>query len=121
MMANVKTAPATEPTCCTMSGAARKLQTKAESALPLIKLMSEANRLNIFALLAAQGELCACDIESALGISQTLLSHHLRSLRDAGLLTARRDAQWIYYRVNKTELAKVYPLLCQIFNPECVK
>jgi ArsR family transcriptional regulator len=90
-----------------------------EVALPVLKLMSEPNRLKIFALLAG-GERCVCEIEESVKLPQNLVSHHLGVLRDAGYIRARRDGRWVYYSVNKETLAQVYPTLCRLFNPECV-
>jgi ArsR family transcriptional regulator len=90
-----------------------------QEVLPLLKLMSEPNRLRIFSLLTA-GERCVCDIEAGVNLPQNLVSHHLGLLRDAGLIRARRDGRWVYYSVNKETLAEVYPVLCRLFNPECV-
>jgi ArsR family transcriptional regulator len=91
----------------------------AEAVLPLLKLMSEPNRLRIFSLLA-RGELCVCDIEASVKLPQNLVSHHLGVLRDAGFIRARRDGRWVYYSVSKDALAEIYPALCRLFNPECV-
>ena len=91
----------------------------AELAFPLLKLLSDYNRLKIFALLA-QGERCVCDIEREVNLAQNLVSHHLRVLREARLIKARRDSRWVYYSVNTAELANVYPALCALFNPACI-
>lgn len=91
----------------------------AEVVLPLLKLMSEPNRLKIYAFLAA-GECCVCDIEAHMKLPQNLVSHHLGVLRDAGFIRARRDGRWVHYSVDKETLAGIYPMLCRLFNPECV-
>lgn len=87
--------------------------------MPLLKLMSEPNRLRIFALLAG-GERCVCDIEEAMQLPQNLISHHLGVLREAGLIGVRKDGRWAYYAINRQALASVYPAVCRMFNPECV-
>jgi DNA-binding transcriptional ArsR family regulator len=81
--------------------------------------ISEPNRLRIFALLA-RGELCVCDIETSVGLPQNLVSHHLRSLREAGLIQSRRDGRWVHYSINKRTLAEIYPVACALLNPDCV-
>jgi ArsR family transcriptional regulator, arsenate/arsenite/antimonite-responsive transcriptional repressor len=90
-----------------------------ERALRLLKLMSEPNRLKIFALLAT-GERCVCELEASMQLPQNLVSHHLGVLRDAGLIRARREGRWVHYSVNKENLGEVYPTLCRLFNPDCV-
>lgn len=62
----------------------------------LFKALSDETRLKIVVLLFNR-ELCVCQIEAALGISQTKASRHLALLRHLGLLKARRDGLWIYY------------------------
>ena len=71
--------------------------------LALLKVIADENRLQIFALLT-RAELCVCELEDALGLSQSLVSNHLRVLKRAGLVRARRDAldaRWIYYSVDE--------------------
>lgn len=67
----------------------------------LFKALSEEIRLRILALLAfsAKGELCVCDIMSALDIPQSTASRHLAHLRGAGLVKGRRKGAWTYYRL----------------------
>lgn len=68
----------------------------------LLKALADPVRLRIAGLLA-QRELCVCDLEALLGISQSMTSHHLAVLRRAGIVQARRDerdARWVYYRLD---------------------
>jgi ArsR family transcriptional regulator len=73
----------------------------------LLKVLADPTRLRIVGFLA-QRELCVCDLEQALGISQSMTSHHLGILRRAGLLLQRRedrDARWVYYRLDPEAVA----------------
>lgn len=63
----------------------------------IFKALSDETRLRIY-LLLGQGELCVCHIQAALGTTQTKVSRHLGVLRNAGLVTSRRDGLWMYYR-----------------------
>ena len=68
----------------------------------LLKALSDETRLRIYSLLA-KAELCVCEIEDILNLSQSLVSNHLAVLRRAGLVKARRDAEdarWIFYRAD---------------------
>ena len=65
----------------------------------LFKALSDETRLQIMALLSLHGELCVCDFEGLLEISQSKSSRHLRYLFNAGLVQNRRAGQWIYYRL----------------------
>jgi ArsR family transcriptional regulator len=62
----------------------------------LFHALSDVRRLRILDLLR-QGEQCACDLQAALDCGQSLLSFHLKTLRDAGLVTFRKEGRWSHY------------------------
>ncbi|MBF0494363.1 MAG: metalloregulator ArsR/SmtB family transcription factor [Candidatus Omnitrophica bacterium] len=68
--------------------------------LDLFKALSDGTRLRIMILLSA-GELCVCQIESALGLSQVKVSRHLTVLRNTGFVNVRRDGLRIHYSIVK--------------------
>ena len=70
-----------------------------EAIAQLYKALSEPARLRILALLLRHGELCVCDVEAALGATQSKASRHLRYLAGAGLVRDRRDGVRVLYRV----------------------
>jgi ArsR family transcriptional regulator, arsenate/arsenite/antimonite-responsive transcriptional repressor len=63
------------------------------------RALADENRLRIVDLLRG-GERCVCELTEALEIGQSLLSFHLRILREAGLVTDRRDGRWAYYTLS---------------------
>ncbi|HZK48523.1 MAG TPA: metalloregulator ArsR/SmtB family transcription factor [Thermoleophilia bacterium] len=65
----------------------------------MFKALGDETRLEMLALLAQRDELCVCRFEEALGITQSKASRHLRYLLNAGLVTDRRDAVWVHYRI----------------------
>lgn len=65
----------------------------------LFKALAEESRLRILALLL-DGELCVCEIESALGMTQSNASRHLTALKKCGILESRKNAQWAYYDIS---------------------
>lgn len=65
----------------------------------LYKALAEPARLRILALLMRHGELCVCDVEAALGATQSKTSRHLRYLAGAGLVQDRRDGVRVLYRI----------------------
>ncbi|HOT47390.1 MAG TPA: metalloregulator ArsR/SmtB family transcription factor [Spirochaetota bacterium] len=71
----------------------------------IFKALADSNRLRIMNLLT-RGELCVCEMEEILGLSQTNVSRHLNKLTTAGLLDSRKEAQWIFYRINNEFLKK---------------
>lgn len=62
------------------------------------KAVMDLNRVRILSLLRA-GELCVCELCDALEVTQSTLSTHLRVLREAALVIARREGKWSYYRI----------------------
>lgn len=66
----------------------------------LFKALGDAHRLTILATLAsAEDEVCVCDFTSGLPLNQPTVSHHLKILRDAGLVIGERRGTWVYYRL----------------------
>lgn len=69
----------------------------AESLASLLKALADPVRLRLYSCIAAaDGEICVCDIEDV-GVSQPTVSHHLRKLREAGLIDCERRGTWVYY------------------------
>ena len=64
------------------------------------RALSDVTRLEIIDLLRG-GERCVCELTDALATAQSLLSFHLRTLKDAGLVTDRREGRWAYYTLNR--------------------
>ena len=82
-------------------------QAPTEDLVMLLRALGDETRLRIFALLT-KTELCVCEIEDMLDLSQSLVSNHLAVLRRAGLVESRRDAEdarWVFYRANATAAA----------------
>lgn len=64
----------------------------------MFKALADDTRLEMVGLLAAHGrELCVCDIETHFDVSQPTVSHHLRVLREAGIVSSERRGSWVYY------------------------
>ncbi len=70
--------------------------------IEIFQMLGDQTRLRALALMQDQGELCVCELVAALDLSQPKISRHLAALRDAGLLTSRRDAQWVFYHITPT-------------------
>jgi ArsR family transcriptional regulator len=92
------TQPHAEPCCVRRPGHPKDTKPYAE----LLKALADETRLSIIGLLAAApGELCVCDIEAHVRhLSQPTISHHLKHLRDAGLVTAERRGTWVHYALD---------------------
>lgn len=68
--------------------------------LELFKILSDRTRLDIILLLKASGELCVCDIYTALNLSQPKTSRHLAMLRKYELLLDSKHGKWVHYRLS---------------------
>ena len=82
------------------------------------KALADETRLAILFLIVDHGELCVCDIEQALEISQSKASRHLRYLFNTGFLFDRREGPWVYYRV-RDDLQSSHQRLLELI-PELV-
>jgi ArsR family transcriptional regulator, arsenate/arsenite/antimonite-responsive transcriptional repressor len=81
-----------------------------DRATLLFHALSDRTRLSILRRLRL-GERCVCDLTDALDAAQSRLSFHLRVLKDAGLVTDRKDGRWMYYTLNVETLAEVGELV----------
>ncbi|MCP6760989.1 MAG: metalloregulator ArsR/SmtB family transcription factor [Fischerella sp. CENA71] len=86
--------------------------------------LSEPLRIKVLELLRER-ELCVCDLCDALGVSQSKLSFHLKTLKEADLVLSRQEGRWIYYSLNLPQFAVLeeyladYRHLYQILPTRC--
>ena len=101
-----------------MDGSTISLRSNAEldGTVETLRFLSDRNRLRILGMLM-ESETCVCEIIDELGLPQPLVSYHLRKLRDAGLVKARRKAQWIYYSIDTEGWQAIVAPLRGIFGP----
>jgi ArsR family transcriptional regulator len=78
--------------------------------------LSDPRRLQILAVLR-EGERCVCDLQEDLGLAQSLLSFHLKTLRDAGLVTVRRSGRWAHYSLSRPALRQVGVVIGELQSP----
>ncbi len=93
--------------CCETPNPPTPLRTtERERLVGIFKALSDPTRLDIFRLVAAQDTpLCACDVVERFDVSQPTVSHHMKVLRDAGLIVVSRLGVWAYYAVDPAGLA----------------
>lgn len=98
--------------CCPPITAGELSQGDAEKMAAMFKALSDPVRLRLFSKVASHpgGEACVCDI-SDVGVSQPTVSHHLKKLREAGLLTSERRGTWVYYQVSPPVVAAMSAML----------
>lgn len=83
----------------------------------LLKSVADETRLAILTMLH-DGEMCVCEIMEFLSVSQPAVSHHLRILRQAGLINDRRQGKWIFYSLDPEALESAATLLDRmLFQP----
>ena len=84
----------------------------------VLKALSDPTRLRVLELLV-QGRHCNCEVAEALGLSMSLVSHHLRVLVEAGLLVSERcpgDSRWIRYTIDLQMLRQVNQAICHLLD-----
>ena len=76
---------------------------------PMLAALADPVRLRIISMLisAPDGTSCGCDLEAPLALSQPTVSHHLKVLREAGLIEGERRGRWVHYRVIPARLAEI--------------
>jgi ArsR family transcriptional regulator len=79
----------------------------------VFRALGDPVRLRLVSLIGARegGEVCVCDLTSAFDLSQPTISHHLRVLREAGLIDCQRRGTWVYYRLVPAALERMAGLL----------
>jgi len=80
------------------------------SAVQLFHALSDETRLAVLEMLR-DGERCVCDLQDAVGAAQSRLSFHLKVLKDAGLVTDRKDGRWSYYTLRDERLTEAMAAL----------
>jgi ArsR family transcriptional regulator, arsenate/arsenite/antimonite-responsive transcriptional repressor len=76
------------------------MKRSADPDIRLLHALADPTRLAIVRQLAADDQVCACDFTSCCDVSQPTVSHHLKVLREAGVVTSERRGNWIFYRLD---------------------
>ena len=99
--------------CCAPLTREPLKQADAVDLAPLFKALGDPVRLRLLSLIACHdgNEACVCDLTGAFDLSAPTISHHLKVLRQAGLITSERRGTWIYYRISPEVIAHVSSLL----------
>jgi ArsR family transcriptional regulator len=118
-------------TCCECITLTPRLSdTEAQVAANLFKALADPTRLHILDVLSQQTQqVCVCDLEGIVGLPdahtghrprQATISHHLKVLRDAGLVSYQKRGQWVYYHVCREQLAVAQALLEALRQPQAL-
>lgn len=97
---------AVAPVCCTPITGGAMTADEAEDLARRLKAVADPMRLRLLSLVAAHqgGEACVCDLTAPLGLTQPTVSHHLKVLVQAGILSREQRGKWAYYRVDPVAL-----------------
>lgn len=92
--------------CCVPRVTAPLTTEDAERVAQVFKALGDATRVKLLSLIAAGvgGEACICDLTEPVGLSQGTVSHHMKLLADAGLVTREQRGKWAYYSLNDNAL-----------------
>ncbi|UGQ10461.1 metalloregulator ArsR/SmtB family transcription factor [Yinghuangia sp. ASG 101] len=117
-MSNMRELPVLETTsavpCCAPLVREPLTAPDSERLAAMFKALGDPVRLRLFSMVASHegGEACVCDIQDV-GVSQPTVSHHLKKLREAGLVTSERRGSWVFYKVVPEAMAALAGLLGQ--------
>ena len=92
--------------CCTPDQRTARWPHLAEDAR-LLKALADETRLGIVLQLREQGDVCQCDLVACCDLAQPTVSHHMRVLRQAGIVTATRRGVWMHYQLNSAVLERL--------------
>jgi len=88
-------------------------ETAAAGMAQVFKALGDPVRLRLVSLIGAHqgGEVCVCELTEAFDLTQPTISHHLKVLREAGIITSERRGTWVYYRLEPATLDRMGALL----------
>ncbi|SCF47271.1 ArsR/SmtB family transcription factor [Micromonospora mirobrigensis] len=116
-MSNQPVLAAADPTaaaaCCAPLVQRRVPAETAVALAPAFKALGDPVRLQLMSMIASAegGEICVCDLTPAFDLTGPTISHHLRVLREAGLVDTERRGTWVYYRPRSAALRQLASLL----------
>jgi len=102
--------------CCDRDARSTLSTREAERLAGELQLLAHPVRLQLLDVLARnEGRVCVCDLEGAVPVKQPTVSHHLRLLREAGIVEGEKVGQWMFYRVRRDALSLMRARLQAMF------
>lgn len=102
--------------CCPPPPELKLERSLAQSGAALLASIADPTRLSIVNMLAESREaVCVCDITDSFTLGQPTISHHLRLLREAGLIVGDKRGKWVYYSIVPAKLVEIQNLLEKVF------
>jgi len=104
------------PVCCSPLAAGAMDESDALEIALRLKALADPVRVRLMSLVLASEEgSCTCDLAPAVGLTEATVSHHLKQLREAGLVEGTKDGTNVYYRARREALTA----LCRVIDPAC--
>jgi ArsR family transcriptional regulator len=97
--------------CCSPLAVQPLTSEQAGAVAPMFKALGDPVRLRLMSMIASTAEACVCDLTEAFDVSGPTISHHLRVLREAGLVDSERRGTWVYYWVRPDAVRRLGALL----------
>ncbi len=99
--------------CCTPLAAEALTADQAGTLAPMFKALGDPVRLRLLSMIAshAGGDVCVCDLIPRFSLTAPTISHHLKVLREAGLIDGERRGTWVYYRARPEVLSQLSSVL----------
>lgn len=113
-MNDLSAATDADPTCCTPNLGSAMARDDAQRAARLLKAIADPTRIQLLSLIASSGEACACDLNGPVGLSQSTVSHHLKVLTEAGLLTREQRGTWAWFSIEEDRIGELSALIEQV-------
>src|SRR5690349_10302332 len=107
MTETIDSAALTDVACCPPPTPARDRWPFIADDARLLKSLADETRLGIVLQLREHGEVCQCDFAACCTVQQPTVSHHLKVLREAGVVAAEKRGVWMYYRLNPAVLERL--------------
>jgi ArsR family transcriptional regulator len=111
MLAAPSTALTVEAACCDPLAVRALTAEQAGLIAPMFKALGDPVRLRLMSMIASQPKACVCDLTGAFDVSGPTISHHLRVLREAGLVDSERSGTWVHYWVRPEAVRQLGNLL----------
>jgi ArsR family transcriptional regulator, arsenate/arsenite/antimonite-responsive transcriptional repressor len=102
------------PEACSIPLVREPVSEAAAAGLALVfKALGDPVRLRLVSIIGAHegGEVCVCELNTAFSLTQPTISHHLKVLREAGIIDSQRRGTWVYYRLVPAALKRIAALL----------
>ena len=109
----LKSSAATQPVavCCSPLSTQALTPEQAGQLAPMFKALGDPVRLRLLSLIASTTEVCVCELTAAFDLSGPTISHHLRVLRETGLVDCERRTTWVYYWIRPDAMSQLSALL----------